>query len=167
MVQNLCINFSTALLSVSEPGAEEPDVFYPFPPPSALAQPTVSAKLRRLGFGYRAEYIQRTAEMLIEQHGSDDKIYSWLSSLRSRPTVEAREELLKLMGVGRKVADCILLMSMDKVHSLLRSILSAVTQSGNVVRGHTSGYARLPNCREVLRDAGQLWREGLNDGKAV
>ncbi|TFY64686.1 hypothetical protein EVJ58_g2460 [Rhodofomes roseus] len=39
----------------------------------------------------------------------------WLHTLRSMSTSEAREELLKLMGVGRKVADCILLMSLDKI----------------------------------------------------
>ena len=39
----------------------------------------------------------------------------WLMGLRNKPTAEAREELLKFVGVGRKVADCILLMSLDKV----------------------------------------------------
>lgn len=40
---------------------------------------------------------------------------SWLLTLRQRSTEEAREELLKFVGVGRKVADCVLLMSLDKV----------------------------------------------------
>lgn len=39
----------------------------------------------------------------------------WLYTLRDMSTADARQELLKLMGVGRKVADCILLMSLDKV----------------------------------------------------
>ncbi len=40
---------------------------------------------------------------------------SWLLTLRQKSTEEAREELLKFVGVGRKVADCVLLMSLDKV----------------------------------------------------
>ena len=39
----------------------------------------------------------------------------WLYTLRDMSTTDARQELLKLMGVGRKVADCILLMSLNKV----------------------------------------------------
>ena len=39
----------------------------------------------------------------------------WLMTLRQLSTAEARDELLKFMGVGRKVADCVLLMSLDKV----------------------------------------------------
>ena len=46
----------------------------------------------------------------------------WLRQLRKSTTTEAREELLKFVGVGRKVADCILLMSLDKVCLLLRQI---------------------------------------------
>lgn len=56
--------------------------------------------------------------MLLEAHGSDDKVYSFLVSLRKMDSEDAREELMKLMGVGRKVADCVLLMSLDKVRCL-------------------------------------------------
>ena len=90
----------------------EPHLYYPFPPPSALAHPNVERKLRELGFGYRAKYIQKTCAMLCEAH--EDPI-KWLTSLRAIPTHDAREELLKLHGVGPKVADCILLMALDKV----------------------------------------------------
>ena len=52
--------------------------------------------------------------MLVEAHGEQGAEH-FLGSLRQKSTNEAREELLKFMGVGRKVADCVLLMSLDKV----------------------------------------------------
>lgn len=53
--------------------------------------------------------------MLIEAHPEPGAAEEWLRGLRKLSTQEAREELLKFIGVGRKVADCILLMSLDKV----------------------------------------------------
>jgi len=37
----------------------------------------------------------------------------WLNDLRANPVNEVRAELTKLKGVGRKVADCVALFSMD------------------------------------------------------
>ncbi|KIO26234.1 hypothetical protein M407DRAFT_74793, partial [Tulasnella calospora MUT 4182] len=85
--------------------------FHPFPPPEALAHPSVDSRLRELGFGYRAKYIQKTAALLCERHKDPQ---NWLKSLRTKTIEEAREALLELHGVGPKVADCILLMSLDK-----------------------------------------------------
>ncbi|KAF8077855.1 DNA glycosylase [Lyophyllum atratum] len=117
MVQALCTHYSPPLLSF--PG--EDVKYHPFPPPSVLAEPTASATLRSLGFGYRADFIQRTAKMLLDSHGkttlrhdTSEASEKWLMGLRSSTTNEAREELLKFIGVGRKVADCVLLMSLDK-----------------------------------------------------
>ena len=53
--------------------------------------------------------------MLVEAHGEQGAMH-FLTCLRQKSTNEARQELLKFMGVGRKVADCVLLMSLDKVH---------------------------------------------------
>lgn len=136
MVKSLCEKYSPPLLSMSPPlavtsslakssidSAEERELesFHPFPPPSRLAAADVSATLRSLGFGYRAEYIQKTAKMLVDQHegsstssDAQEAAELWLITLRKLPTSQVRAELLKLMGVGRKVADCVLLMSMDK-----------------------------------------------------
>jgi N-glycosylase/DNA lyase len=114
----------------------EQESYYPFPSPSRLSSPDVAATLRSLGFGYRADFIQKTAKMLCDAHGAGpspkgkEGPETWLDTLREMTTADARQELLKLMGVGRKVADCILLMSLDKVGhlywwlSFIRSLLS-------------------------------------------
>lgn len=124
MVNALCTEFSPPLLRLNLPGSTDGvlETYHPFPTPSALAAPEVAKTLRALGFGYRAEFIQRTAQMLVEAHGASASLpgYAepaelWLRTLREMSTADAREELLKFVGVGRKVADCVLLMSMDKV----------------------------------------------------
>ncbi|KAJ4487843.1 DNA glycosylase, partial [Lentinula aciculospora] len=122
MVQNLSKEYSPPLLSLPVPdGSGVEETYHSFPPPSALAHPDVSSRLRSLGFGYRAEFINRTAKMLVEAHGgalrpreSDELSQQWLRTLRDLSTEDARAELLKFVGVGRKVADCVLLMSLDK-----------------------------------------------------
>ena len=116
MVLSLCTEFSPPLVTCPPPSASEgestPVTYHAFPPPSKLAHPDVTHRLRELGFGYRAEYIQRTAQLLCEEH--QDPL-AFLGSLRKVDVAEARIELLKLHGVGPKVADCVLLMSLDKV----------------------------------------------------
>jgi len=123
MVQNLCIHFSPPLVSIPDPtDPTQVHTYHPFPSPSTLSSPSVSTTLRSLGFGYRADFIQRTAKMLVDAHGTSPLTSNkqepsevWLATLRKADTASAREELLKFIGVGRKVADCVLLMSMDKV----------------------------------------------------
>ena len=54
--------------------------------------------------------------MLVGEYGDvEGGPEKFLESLRTKKTEEVREELLKFVGVGRKVADCVMLMSMDKV----------------------------------------------------
>lgn len=58
----------------------------------------VEANLRQLGFGYRAKFIQKSASQIIEFGG--DK---WFKSLQDMEYNEARQELMKLTGIGPKV----------------------------------------------------------------
>lgn len=142
MVKSLCKHYSPSLMAIpppivipisdsdSKPKPSEESMsenYHPFPPPSVLAHPEVASTLRSLGFGYRADFIQKTAKMLVDAHGSTraeetglEPAEEWLRTLRQLGTTEARDELLKFMGVGRKVADCVLLMSLDKVCLLTR-----------------------------------------------
>lgn len=77
-----------------------------FPSPSVLAG-VGEEELRECGLGYRASYVAATAR-LVAQGGLD------LATLRAQPYPEALRALLALPGVGRKVADCILLFSLGK-----------------------------------------------------
>merc|ERR1712200_68458 len=78
-----------------------------------LAKPGVEEKLRDLGFGYRAKYIEESAKKILSLGGED-----WLLSLRKLQYSEAKEALQQLSGIGPKVADCILLMSLDQPSSI-------------------------------------------------
>lgn len=82
---------------------ETPDghAWWTFPGPGDVAA-LGEARLREMGCGYRAPYLQETAALVAR--GQVD-----LPSLTGRPVDEAREALLALPGVGDKVADCILL----------------------------------------------------------
>ena len=72
---------------------------YAFPVPDALR--TANAEFfKEIGAGYRAQYIVNTVRAINE--GFD-------LELGSMPLKDARKHLMTLSGVGRKVADCILL----------------------------------------------------------
>ena len=77
-----------------------------FPTPHDLAE-AGSEALRGLGLGYRAEYVVSTAETIAS--GKVD-----LMSLLANSYEVALETLTSLAGVGDKVANCVLLFSLDK-----------------------------------------------------
>jgi N-glycosylase/DNA lyase len=75
-----------------------------FPTPEQLAARTED-ELRDLSLGYRAPYVRRTAEMVAS--GEADPL-----AAADLPYEEARESLTRFVGVGDKVADCVLLFSL-------------------------------------------------------
>ena len=77
--------------------------YYTFPTPEALRNVTV-ADFRNIGLGFRDIRLYETTHMILENEVD-------LKKLDKLPTKLAREELLRLSGVGPKVADCILLFS--------------------------------------------------------
>ena len=77
--------------------------YYTFPTPESLSKATVQ-DFRNLGLGFRDIRLYEATNMIINKEVD-------LEKLKDMNTLEAREELLKLSGVGPKVADCILLFS--------------------------------------------------------
>lgn len=110
MVNNLCTRYGAAVAIAGD--LDPPKTFFSFPTLAALSGDGLEQELRDLGFGYRAKFISQTARQLCESNEGDPLKY--LLSLRDSPYEEAHAALLKLPGVGPKVADCIALMSLDK-----------------------------------------------------
>ena len=78
--------------------------YYTFPSCEQLKDVTVQ-DYRNLGLGFRDIRLYETTQMILNKEVD-------LEKLRNNPnTQEVRNELLKLSGVGPKVADCILLFS--------------------------------------------------------
>jgi len=102
MVFNLCCQFGN-------PVNFEDEEFHTFPKPEVLAKASLN-DLQLCKLGYRAENVLETAKLV--SRGDFD-----LEALKTMPYEEAKEELLALPGVGPKVADCILLFSLDKLEA--------------------------------------------------
>lgn len=81
---------------------------FTFPTPQQLAVATVD-ELRELGLGYRAPYIVQSVRAMVE--GS---LYEEMLAMRAAQNIShARKFLTQFQGVGRKVADCVALYSLD------------------------------------------------------
>ena len=123
MIENLCKRYGREItrIKIDDSLDNETKVYYSFPTlpslcrqlPSSDNTMDVEQTLRSLSFGYRAAYIAKTAKQITAAGG-----YEYLLNLRSLPYDKAKAELLKLTGIGPKVADCILLMSLDKPSSI-------------------------------------------------
>lgn len=69
-----------------------------------------------MGFGYRAPFIEASLQMLRNIFGDKEgDIEAGLVGWRNQDVDIVRENLIALKGVGRKVADCVMLMCLDKV----------------------------------------------------
>lgn len=84
-------------------------VYYAFPTPEALAGLSEDA-LMECNLGYRSKYVVRSARSVLS--GEVD-----LNALYGMKYPEAREELLRLYGVGGKVADCICLFALHHLQA--------------------------------------------------
>ena len=92
-----------------EKGFLDGHVFSFFPTAEKLAQASF-ADLESCGLGYRSKYVLETSQRICRGEFE-------LEGLRKRPYEEAKKELCQLPGVGPKVADCVLLFSLDMLEA--------------------------------------------------
>lgn len=103
IISRLCENFG-----------EKHDGWYSFPSAEIISKLTID-DLAVLRSGFRAKYILDAAQKIA--NGEVD-----LSKLYTIPTDDARNELMKIKGVGPKVADCVLLFSLRHVEAFPKDV---------------------------------------------
>ncbi|KAL2867130.1 8-oxoguanine glycosylase OGG1 [Aspergillus lucknowensis] len=161
MVEKLCVNYGVHVADI------DGRAYHDFPSPMRLADDCdIEARLRSLGFGYRAKYIYQTAVIVAKQ-----REHGWLNTLRNpeapafgaeskaihgddgeippegrRGYREAHEKLLELQGVGPKVSDCVCLMGLGW---------------GESVPVDTHGEFRCPRTLQKLTDV--VWKIAQRD----
>ncbi|RMZ89187.1 hypothetical protein DV736_g3586, partial [Chaetothyriales sp. CBS 134916] len=121
MMDKLCRHYGQYIATLD--GQE----YHDFPTPNALTGEGAEGHFRELGFGYRAKFIVQTARAVcVKESGWLDSLrnpesprFGQVTSISEEWKVEGRagyrhahEELLALMGVGAKVADCVCLMGL-------------------------------------------------------
>ena len=102
-LQRLCDKFG-------EKRIKNGQVFFLFPEPEKLANASIS-DIAKCGLGYRSKYVKKAA--ISVNDGTID-----FKSLKKQSYQDSRDELCQVFGIGKKVADCILLFSLDKLDAV-------------------------------------------------
>lgn len=97
-IENISVRFGDKKTAVDK------TTFYAFPTPKQLAAAS-EEELRECNLGYRAPYVLGAAKGVCD--GTID-----LETIKEMDYDSARNELLKIFGVGPKVADCICLFAL-------------------------------------------------------
>lgn len=123
--------------------------YFLFPSPEELSKLSV-ADLRALGTGFRDKRIYNTIQMIINKEFNLDSL------IKIKSTEEIRNELLKLDGVGEKVADCILLFALHRFDTFPVDVW--VRRVMNVLYIHNEDEAKV-NKKQIREVAYSLFGE--------
>jgi N-glycosylase/DNA lyase len=120
-ISNICMTYGEPMT------APDGTRYYSFPKPGALARLEEDA-LMECNLGYRSKYVVRTAKDVEQGRFRLEDLYGM-------DYETARRELLKLYGVGGKVADCICLFALHKIDAFpvdthIRQVLSEHYSTG-------------------------------------
>ncbi|HHX59391.1 MAG TPA: DNA-3-methyladenine glycosylase 2 family protein [Epulopiscium sp.] len=99
-IQNLCEAFGEKVTD------KDGEIYYAFPTAEELSKAT-EEELRECKVGFRAPYIMDACQKV-----KDNTVV--LEALPAMSTQQAKETLMKIKGVGEKVAHCVLLFGLNK-----------------------------------------------------
>ncbi len=134
-IGNICEGYGERLVNARG------EAYYAFPAPEALADLEEDA-LMECNLGYRSKYVVRAAKSVVS--GDCD-----LEAIIRLPYKRAREELLKLFGVGEKVADCICLFALHHLEAFPVDTHISQALQKHYSRGFPMG--RYKGCQGVMQ----------------
>lgn len=159
-IENICTGYGEKLEN------SQGRVYHAFPTPQALADLPEDA-LMACNLGYRSKYVVRTARSVAR--GECD-----LEKIQGLPYPKAREELLKLYGVGEKVADCICLFALHHLEAFpvdthIRQAMEAHYQEGFPIKHYEGCQGYCSSTYSIMNWLGtdSLREGGHNDSGAV
>ena len=100
-IDTICEKYGEAKLS------QDGNEYYAFPTPEELTKVT-EEEFKACNLGYRSKYLVKTSEMIASKEFVIDDLYGM-------NYIDAKQELMKLAGIGSKVADCICLFGLHMV----------------------------------------------------
>jgi N-glycosylase/DNA lyase len=114
MLQSIREVYGTELpvYSKVDTNTSEPTIYYSFPSLNELMTKATEHDLRtKCGMGYRARYLIESMKLLSSLGGEQ---YLHKLKYSTNDPIIVQEQLVQFMGIGRKVADCIALFSLNQ-----------------------------------------------------
>ena len=105
-IQRIRTNLADITTEFGDPVRVDGEKFFLFPRPDKLADAS-EQEVRKCGVGYRAEYVIEASKMLLSREID-------LESKENDAYHDVMSKMLAIPGVGNKVADCIMLFSLDR-----------------------------------------------------
>ena len=151
MVQSIRQTYGSPLVTIGG------TTIYSFPSLERLKSKATEADLRHTcGMGYRANYLMKTMETL-ESLGGERYLHE-LKALDDPVLVQ--EKLLQFTGVGRKVADCVALFSLNQADAIPVDV-----HVWNIAqRDYDAGLANVQSLTPTIyRQVGDLFRDRFTE----
>lgn len=114
--------------------------FFTFPTAKDINRATID-ELRVCGLGYRAKAVEATARSIITGQLDFD-------ALKAASYEDAKEELLKVYGIGNKIADCVSLFSLEKLDAFPIDVWIARALGGHYRWLHDKGFGEKLTARQ-------------------
>lgn len=135
LIRTLCARYGEKRES------EDGKLYNTFPCAESLASAS-EEELRELKLGYRSKYICKTAKMVAR--GAFD-----LPHLSKMSYENARDELMKLPGIGGKVADCICLFALHHMDAF--PVDTHIRQALDAQYAHGFPFERYKGCAGIMQ----------------
>jgi N-glycosylase/DNA lyase len=124
--------------------------FFMFPSPLDIERASID-ELKVCGLGYRTKAIKAAAHAITTGQLNFD-------ALRATTYQDAKKELLKVYGIGDKIADCVLLFSLEKLEAFPIDVWIARALAGHYIWLHKNRFGEKLTAKQYAETSGSARR---------